>query len=481
MIDMKKQIALIVSVLVLFSCTELEDFNKNIKDPSEVPGESLFTGAQKQLVDQMVSTNVNFNIFRLIMQNWTEVTYTDESNYDLVTRTIPEQHWEELYRDVLKDLDESAKIITAKELMPGEDPMVKANKLDLIEITNVYAWSILVETFGDVPYTDAIDIEKLLPKYDDAETIYTDLISRLNAVISHLEASTSNESFGDDDNLFQGDVSMWLKFANSLKLRMGLILADSNPTLAKTTVESAAPKVISSNDENALFAYGASQPNTNPLYVDLVASGRYDFVPSKTIIDTMNFLADPRRPLYFTEYNGAYVGGENGVENNYATNSHVADQIKIPTFKGDIMDYAEVEFLLAEAVERGFTVGGTAEAHYNNAIVASIEFWGGTNADAQAYLAKPEVAYTTAAGATWKEKIGFQAWLALYNRGFEAWTSWRKLDAPVIVAPPDAVSGTPVRLSYPIIEQTLNGTNYDAASEAIGGDAVETKLFWDKN
>jgi hypothetical protein len=143
-----------------------------------------------------------------------------------------------------------------------------------------------------------------------------------------------------------------------------------------------------------------------------------------------------------------------------------------------LFDYAEVEFLLAEAVERGYTVGGTAAQHYNNAVTASIEDWGGTALDATGYLANPAVAYATAAG-TWKQKIGIQSWIAYYNRGFEAWTQFRKLDYPLLVAPPDALSPFPLRFTYPIEEQTLNGDNWKAASTAIGGDAVDTKLFWD--
>ena len=74
-----------------------------------------------------------------------------------------------------------------------------------------------------------------------------------------------------------------------------------------------------------------------------------------------------------------------------------------------------------------------------------------------------------------------QKWLALYNRGYEAWTEWRRLDAPSLEAPPEALSVIPVRYTYPIFEQTLNGANWEAASSAIGGDNVGTKLFWDKN
>jgi hypothetical protein len=90
------------------------------------------------------------------------------------------------------------------------------------------------------------------------------------------------------------------------------------------------------------------------------------------------------------------------------------------------------------------------------------------------------VAYATAAG-NWKQKIGTQKWIALYNRSYETWTELRRLDFPVITAPVNAKSGFPNRLTYPNTEQTLNGTSYTAAASAIGGDVVTTKLFWDKN
>lgn len=86
----------------------------------------------------------------------------------------------------------------------------------------------------------------------------------------------------------------------------------------------------------------------------------------------------------------------------------------------------------------------------------------------------------TAAG-TYKQKIGTQKWIALYNRGFEAWTEWRRLDYPVLTAPADALSDIPVRYTYPVQEQNLNTANYDDAVSAIGSDKVTTKIFWDVN
>ena len=472
-----KKIITILSIFILFSsCEKLEDLNENTKDPANVSGESLFTGAQKNLLDQMVNTNVNFNVFRLFAQYWTETTYTDESNYDLFTRTIPDNHWSVLYRDVLKDFDESGKIITTTVYPVTESPLVKQNKLAIVEVMTVYTYSILVETFGNVPYNEALNVDILLPEYDDGLTVYKDLLDRLNVAIAQLDPSEG--SFGLADNLYQGDVAAWIKFANSLKLRMGMLLSDVDETAAEAAIVAAAPHVFTSNSDNAALVYSGASPNTNPLYADLVASGRHDFVPTSRIIDVMNDLEDPRRPFYFTLYEGAYVGGEYGMENDFTTYSHIADRIQEPIFEGTILDYSEVEFLLAEAVERGFAVGGTAEGHYNNAIEASITYWGGTEAEVSDYLANTQVAYSTAEG-NFKEKIGTQKWLALYNRGFEAWTEWRRLDYPILVAPPDALSVVPLRYTYPIAEQTLNGANYNSASDAIGGDDVATRLFWD--
>ena len=151
-----------------------------------------------------------------------------------------------------------------------------------------------------------------------------------------------------------------------------------------------------------------------------------------------------------------------------------------PTFRGVLLDYSEMQFLLAEAVERGYTVGGTAEEHYNAGITASMEDWGVDSSSISSYLANPSVAYSTASG-TWREKIGFQFWLAMYNRGFEGWCVYRKYDAPVMNVAAESGLPVPTRYTYPLREQTLNGANYTAASSAIGGDELDTPIFWDVN
>lgn len=477
-----------VILLIFASCKKLEDLNINTKDPHQVSGESLFTNAQASLFHHMVNSDVNFNIWRLIMQQWTETTYIDESNYDLTTRTIPDNHWDFLYQQVLKNLDEASKVIEATSYPEDPSPDVKKNKLAVVEILTVYTYSILVETFGNIPYTKALDINNLLPAYDDGKTVYEDLINRLTTAVGNI--NTAYGSMDAADNMYQGNTTQWARFANSLKLRMALVLADVDPAFSQTAAEGAVSNaigVMSSNADNAQLVFLATQPNANPIYEDQVASGRQDFVPTGTIIDTMNKMNDPRRQFYFTLVDTsssgtpklAFVGGIPGASNDYTKYSHVGEKIYTATFPGLIFDYAETELYLAEAVERGYNVGGTAADHYTAGVTASLTYWGVADTLVTAYLAQPGVAYSTAPG-DYKQKIGFQLYLALYNRGFEAWTQWRLLDFPVITAPPTAFSAIPIRYTYPIEEQTLNGANYEAASAAIGGDLVTTKLFWDK-
>jgi hypothetical protein len=481
-----KNIIIIILGFVVYSCSNnLESLNENIKDPASVPGESLFTGAQKSLVDQIVTLNVNNNNTKLWSQFLQEATYTDESNYDQVTRTIPQNHWDVMYKDVLKDLDESSKIIAATTYLTPELNALKPNKLVINEILTIYAYSNLVETFGNVPYSEALDVDNLLPKYDDGLTIYKALITRLSAAITSLD--TSEDSYGSADNIYQGDVAKWKKFANSLKLRMGNMLSDVEPALAESTIVSAlASGVITSAADNASFTYYGADPNTNPIFADLVLSGRKDFVAGSTIIDIMTTLTDPRLPLYFTDVDGVYLGGEIGAESTYSQYSHLAPIFENATLEGILFDYTEVEFILAEAAARSFAITGTAESHYNAGITASILYWGGTNADATTYLGLPAVSYNLAIAASsasmpWKEVIGTQKWLALFNRGLEAWTSIRLLDYPLMAEPVDFLSGYPNRYTYPIIEQTLNGTSYNEASSDIGEDTAEQKLFFDLN
>lgn len=475
---MKKFLIIIFSSLLVMSCTKnISSFNEEKKKASNVPAASLFANATKAVTDYLASTNVNINVFRLVTQQWATTTYQDEPNYDFTTRNIPQAWWTWMYRDVLIDLKEAKRLIPTTPIITEG---AKKNRMAIVDIMQVFTYSILVNTFGNVPYTESLDYNNLFPKYDDAKTIYDDLLTRLNTDIAAL--STAEKGFDAvDDILYAGSVSAWLKFANTLKMRLGMMLADvDGGAKAKPAVEQGSTGAFTSNADNAVFKYLSSTPNTNPIWVDLIQSNRQDFVAANTLIDKMKSLNDPRLSLYFRpNNNGEYVGGVEGSNNTFTLFAKPSDKVAAPNFPAVVLDYVEAEFDRAEAIERGFTVTGTAEGHYNNAIRASILYWGGTDAQADAYLAQPAVAYSTAAG-NYKQKIGTQKWIALYNRGYELWTEYRRLDYPALVPPTTARSGFPNRFSYPTNEQTLNNENYTSAAALMGNDKVEFKLFWDK-
>jgi hypothetical protein len=209
------------------------------------------------------------------------------------------------------------------------------------------------------------------------------------------------------DPVYEGDVTAWKKFANSLKLKLGIMIADVDASRAGTMITQAiAGGVFESNDDNAAIAYLPSQPNTNPVWDDLVQSGRKDYVPANTIVDKLLALDDPRLPVFATtKTDGNYEGGIYGTNNTYALLSHLGDLFHTPDLEGLILDYSEIQFMLAEAAERGIATPQTAAEHYTEGITASMEYWGIDDADIAAYLANPDVAYATAeGGGTWKQK-----------------------------------------------------------------------------
>ncbi|MEQ9303084.1 MAG: SusD/RagB family nutrient-binding outer membrane lipoprotein, partial [Marinoscillum sp.] len=418
---MKKVLIFGLVVFASFACEDLTELNKDIKNPEVVPSGALFANATKDLVDFMTSPSVNVNNFRLWAQFWAQTTYADESNYILNERNVNGNSWNTLYAEVIRDLkDAKALIAEDGNLTDG----AKATQTAMAEVLEIYCFHILVDLFGDIPYSEAFT-DAVVPKYDDDATIYADLKARLDAAIPSLSGTSG---MGDYDLIYGGDADMWAAFANSLKLKLAVRLGDQAMAQA-----AASAGVFTSNADNFALAYQASTPNTNPLWVSLVQSGRSDYVAASTVVDPMKDLNDPRLPFYFKDQvGGEFVGGIYGDNNTFNVLSHPGALQEDPTFAGVLMGYHEVAFLLAEAAANGWSVGGTATEFYNAGIEASILYWGGTDADVTAYLAQPEVAFATAAGADDFEKIAFQKWISLYDQGFEAWSTVRMYDYPVL-------------------------------------------------
>jgi hypothetical protein len=472
--------SLLLLIVVLVTSCEMPD-NIDPKSASVVTPASLVTSAEINLFTQMTTMDYNDNVGRLLAQYLSEVTYVTESRYNFSDRKIPDSHWGIIYRDVLTNLEEAKGIINNTSYT---DQVKKANQLAIIDILEVYSYQSLVDLFGNVPYTEAIKgSANSRPKYDDAKTVYYSLIETLSKSINNL--SSDSEGFGESDILYGGDINSWKLFANSLKLRFALRISDFDSAKANTMVKEALTSgVFEDQSESAIFRPTGTAPYVGCYYHwGTIEARPKDYVPTNTLINMMNTLNDPRRPVWFTLYKGAYVGLTYGLKaaSSYSKFSHFSSLLLDRAYPSVIMDYSEVEFLLAEAAERNLGGVTSAETHYNNAISSSLAYWGVSESDIESYLSQTSVAYATATG-NWKQKIGTQKWLALYDRGLESWIEWRRLDYPILNPPQEMkYSDIPVRYPYPYDEAKYNKDNYNAAAAAIGGDLVSTKLFWDKN
>lgn len=495
-----KHFAFATIVLMAFtfsSCKKgFEEINNDPNNPKDVPTSYYLTGAQKGLMDNNWDHWWDGSVGNQLAQFWSSNQYTSESRYQFRTG-ITNSYWRLFYAGGNNDaqtavggLEELQTIINLCKENPAKYSTYgyPANQIAVATILKVWQLQMITDTWGDVPYSEALlGIKNTQPKYDRQEDIYTGLLAELNTALSTMQTSEDGPA---GDMIYGGDMTLWEKFGNSLKLRVAIRMADRKPAIAAAAIQEAAPGAFSDNSESAIFSYLSAAPNTNLHYYDYADQARNDFCASNTMVDIMTGLNDPRMPIYYdpAANSSAFVGEVYGLTeaNGAGTDDGDVSQRGAAVLAADapgvFMSYAEVKFILAEAAERGFGVGN-ASADYADGIAASMDFWGVAPGDVATYLAQPSVDYATAPG-TWKEKIGKQKWLALYMQGIEAWTEWRRLDFGLLQLPADGIldgSGIPLRMKYPLEEQTLNGISYSAGVAAQGADAQDTRVWWDMN
>ena len=471
-----------IGLIAMAGCKKnFEKLNTDPKSPVNVPANTVFLAGEKNLVDVYSTELWTTSPFRVMAQVWTETANINEAKYQFITNNAPGGWWDKIYSSVLSNLAQAQTLYDAENTTTA----VRNNKKLITDILEVYSFHLLVSTYGNIPYSQALNRSIPFPKYDDAKTVTYDLINRLNTDINGLDVNSA--SFGNADQIYKGNVAQWKKFAATLELKLALLIADKDATTAQTVALRAINNgVFTSNADNASFPYASGiVANSNPVWQDLV-NGTYSvyYAPAAYFVNTLNSLNDPRLPLLFTkDINGSYSGAQAAAGGVNANLSHFGSIFLSATSPGNLLDYSETEFLLAEAIERGIAAGGTAQGHYNNAIRASIIYFGGTDAQTDAYLAQAAVNYITATG-DWRRKIGYQKWIAFANRNWDSWTEIRRLGYPDLntVSPPtNALSVLPLRFYYPPAEQNNNNQNWQNAVTAIGGkDDVTVKLFWQR-
>jgi hypothetical protein len=489
-------------MILLISCKKnFESINNDPNNPEEVPNSYYLASAERGLMDNTCDYWWGGQVGNQLAQYWSSNQYTSESRYQFRTG-VTNIYWTNLYAGGLNDeevnvggLIELQKIIENCIASPATASRYgfPANQIAVATILKVWVFQNMTDTWGDIPYSQALNPETYRsPKYDSQSSIYSGLLGEINSAISSINTSEDGPA---GDLIYSGDMTLWSKFGNAVKMRLAIRMADRDNATAKSAFESAATAgTFTSNADNALMPYGEGAANANPIWYNYTIDRRNDFAASNIMLDLLVSLNDPRLPYYYApaESDSSWTGEVYGLNDGDAAatpNSSISQRSALvlsETLPGIFMDYSQVEFMMAEAVERGWAVTGTAQSHYDAAVGASIEFWtelNGTPAtatDISTYLALPGVTYLSTD--SWQEKIGKQKWIALYNQGMQGWIEYRRLDFGVLQLPADGVlegTGIPTRMKYSVDEQTLNSTNYSAASASMGGDTQNSKVWWD--
>ncbi len=462
--------------LAVTGCDDgLADININPNDPVEVGAEYLFPNAVEAAVSRAIGTSLNVDLTGLWVQHYVEFEIPIEDLYDLTDGRVS-AHWDGFYAGPLQDLQE-----VIEKGREQDRPNTEALGL----IMKAWTAQVVTDLYGDVAYSEALrgrdpDVG-LSVRYDPQEEVYRQLLDDVTAGVNLLDPA--GVMMEDADLIYEGDVEKWGRFGNALRMRMAMRVADAPSTEIDAENEFVAANTagaFESNDDNAILWYLDNGLNRHPVHVLYLGTGVKHSV-SGTMIDTLISLADPRLPVY-AEQNafGEYWGAPNASapHEDPDTVSMIGDFYTSADSPGLLMTYAEVLFLQAEAVERGW-IGGIAADFYEAGIRAAMEFNGVAGADIDTYLAQPAIVYQ--GGAAGLQQIWLQKWIALYGNGVEAYAEWRRTGYPVLTPGPDAVNDglIPVRLFYPASEGSLNA---DALAEAMarqGNPTENTRVWWD--
>lgn len=498
-------------IFIISSCTK--DFDEINKNKNELDGDNeypdlLLTGAIEEISDQVHDVWLGHEIGSCWVQHISKVQYTDEDRY-LPRNDVVNFVWTNLY---------SGPGIEVQRILKIADKNGLDNYKGVALTLKCYLFSVITDLYGDIPYSEAYKIDSTLtPKYDSQESIYIDLIKKLdeaNALLDPYELPIKG------DILFNNNIVKWKRFANSLRLR--LLLRMSARTEYQTLVSNEFTRMVvtnaddfplfSSNADNAALKYLGSFPNNNPL--NETYKTRDDHRVSKTLIDQMYKSTNHDHPdwriVVFADTpaaGGYWVGLPNGLTsasaaaylgNGLRRTSIIGDSFIQPESKGMLMSYAELNFILAEAVQRGLITGSvySPQMYYEEGVAASyyqfaseiIEFtplyypaFGSLNMRVDDYLADYMARDGAWDSANPLKKIATQKWIAMFDQGLQAWFEWRRTGIPVLTPAEDGLNSgkIPVRLRYPSDEYSRNGVELNKAVGRQGADDLNTRVWWD--
>ncbi|NTS42625.1 SusD/RagB family nutrient-binding outer membrane lipoprotein [Flavisolibacter sp. BT320] len=420
--------------------------------------------------------------------------------------------WAGYYQNVVK--------YTNDVIALTKDVPAKSNLYNMARIFQAYAFMVLTDEYGDIPYSEAgggYFTQTFFPKYDAQQDIYNKLIQELTEASAALNASGTIETA---DVFYAGNVDKWKKFGYSLLLRAGMRLSKADATKAQSTVQAAfAGGVILTNADNGVILHDANY--TQPMGATLNGTEGANFYLAKPFVDHLKNTADPRLSAIAIRYVGATsgpgqtpavgttdparqigmpIGKDNGTIVAAATADGLASfydysqvdrrRMAKPFAPVFLVTAAQTNLLLAEARFRGWITAGTAAQYFQDGIKAHMDQMAAYDA-ASAVPGAARDTYLAAnplAAGRELEQINTQYWIASFLNGPEAFANFRRSGFPTLTpnpygqpSNPDVPNGTFIRrLTYPTSELSVNATNVNAAVARQGADKLSTRVWWDK-
>lgn len=442
-------------------------------------GENVLISRHHRLFSQLMQYSVQINGFEAISQ------YT-------IKDSDPKYIWTNLYR---RANDANDMCIKAVEY---NIPYAQA----IGYISRAWLVSNITDMFGDVPYSQAFKVMDgvLQPTFDPQQDIYNQLLADLDSA-NHILATSESMTDADMtfDILYNGSITNWRKFANSMRLRLlmriskrtDFILPDGNnpvEELRKMAEDIRNYPVFTSVSDAAIIRYSGVEPFVNPFYSVKTTEFSGNYRMCSRMVNLMNNTGDQRRGKYMTSVGGAYYGIESGHGNAYIIEAIDNGGIGVSRFSSNlqgistpvaIMNYSELQFILAEAAMNGWIdTGITAEEYYKRGIKASFDEWAVTlsNSGKELFIAQNEVRYNGTL-----ERIIEQKWVASFFCGAESWYDYNRTGFPDMPKGSELDNNgiLPTRLRYPSILQSVNTKNYEEAVQRLGGmNDMESKVWW---
>lgn len=538
-IKLKAIIILFSGSLIMPSCQErLDEMNKNPNALTIIRPEYLFTHAVRETFrtgHHRLQADFGSQYAHLaVSDSWDRTTDT----YDLghLRGDVTQSVFKDRYKNAIKYCNDIF-TITAED---GDYPNVLQSALaDVVAVMN---FALLTDLFGDVPYFEGAKGKEgiFLPKYDKQEDIYADMVARLEASITTMKSGDFADAFPGADPLYNNDKDKWIRFTNSLRLRLAMRARFADAGKYEPIIENClAEDLIESNDQSACLEHYDSEIEDlqNPWYEkykDRVESKLYNFNVSEKFVDWLRHTNDPRlgvlvtkatlsdeyiawltinndpRLEYVTDPENAYFGMRNGLNTESRDGSEditVGGEEFVVKFwprkdmstltlavlaKDQLLNYmtaSEIWFLRAEAALFSIGTNGPEKANefYQKGIEMAMMQW---DIDPTDYLTNSSEANLEGTEEEMFEQISTQMWVAFVPNYIEAWFNIRRTGYPVIEqrTSPELSRGVtngymPRRLVYPqTTERAINSVNMQMAIDRMGGqDKFDIPVWWDKN